>query len=211
MLVLTSAREAVLSGRVSEHRGEAAEGAMRSAIEQQYLPLIRTIEAEIIPRLLLAHKGQSLADGIADERGEIPSQAHVLEFAGLVLTQSSIAAAGYIEAMVDQGYLLETLYLGIACSGGAPSRRTVGTGSLRFRRRDDGARPGSACDPRVQPGVSRIAHGPYRYAAHPAGAGTGRAALDGLDDGQGVLRPQRLACGWRAGRAERGCRDPGSH
>ncbi len=122
MLVLTSAREAVLSGRVSDHRGEAAEGAMRSAIEQQYLPLIRTIEAEIIPRLLLAHKGQSLADGLADDRGEIPSQAHVLEFAGLVLTQSSIAAAGYIEAMVDQGYLLETLYLELL----APAARHLG-------------------------------------------------------------------------------------
>lgn len=122
MLVLTSAREAVLSGRVSDHRGEAAEGAMRSAIEQQYLPLIRTIEAEIIPRLLLAHKGELLVDGIVDERGEIPSQEHVLEFAGLVLTQSSIAAAGYIEAMVDQGYLLETLYLELL----APAARHLG-------------------------------------------------------------------------------------
>lgn len=93
-----------------------------AAIEQQFAPLIRTIESEIIPRLLLAHKGAVDARGDTDERGEIPNPEHVQEFASLVLTQDAAAAARYIEAMVDQGYLLETLYLELL----APAARHLG-------------------------------------------------------------------------------------
>ena len=93
-----------------------------AAVEQQFAPLIRTIESEIIPRLLLAHKGAVEARGDTDERGEIPSAEHVLEFAGLVLTQDASSASRYIEAMVDQGYLLETLYLELL----APAARHLG-------------------------------------------------------------------------------------
>lgn len=93
-----------------------------AAVEQQFAPLIRTIESEIIPRLLLAHKGAVEARGDTDERGEIPSAEHVLEFASLVLTQDAASAARYIEAMVDQGYLLETLYLELL----APAARHLG-------------------------------------------------------------------------------------
>lgn len=121
MLGLTKTGDSPPGGRSNEHRGDAAESAMRNAIEQQYLPLIRTIEAEIIPRLLLAHKGDVGVDP-ADARGEIPTPEHVIEFAGLALAQSTTAAAGYIEAMVDQGYLLETLYLDLL----APAARHLG-------------------------------------------------------------------------------------
>lgn len=90
--------------------------------EPQFAPLIRTIEAEIIPRLLLAHKGAVEARGDIDERGEMPSPEHVLAFAGLVLTQDASAATRYVEAMVDQGFLLETLYLELL----APAARHLG-------------------------------------------------------------------------------------
>ncbi|WP_293367984.1 cobalamin-dependent protein [Nevskia sp.] len=93
-----------------------------AAVGPELAPLIRTIESEIIPRLLLAHKGAAEARGEHDARGEIPSPEHVLEFAGLVLTQDASAAARYMEAMVDQGFLLETLYLELL----APAARHLG-------------------------------------------------------------------------------------
>lgn len=94
-----------------------------AALDQHFAPLIRTIESEIIPRLLLAHKGAVDARcDAADERGEIPGVEQVHEFASLVLTQDASAASRYVEAMVDQGYLLETLYLDLL----APAARHLG-------------------------------------------------------------------------------------
>ncbi|MBA4285345.1 MAG: cobalamin-binding protein [Xanthomonadaceae bacterium] len=85
-------------------------------------PLIRTIESEIIPRLLLAHKGAVDARGAGVAPVEMPNGEHIAEFAGLVLTHDAAAASRYIEAMIDQGFLLETLYLHLL----APAARYLG-------------------------------------------------------------------------------------
>lgn len=108
-----------------EHNADSATDARARGAgggEQQFAPLIRTIESEIIPRLLLAHKGAVDARGEDDLLGERPSADHVLEFAGLVLSRDATAAARYVEAMVDQGFRLETLYLELL----APAARHLG-------------------------------------------------------------------------------------
>lgn len=102
--------------------GQAPPAQGAAGEDRQYAPLIRTIETEIIPRLLLAHKGAGEGRDDAVIGVGRPSADHVLEFAGLLLTRDAHAAARYVEAMVDQGYWLETLYLDLL----APAARHLG-------------------------------------------------------------------------------------
>lgn len=83
-------------------------------------PLIRTIESEIFPRLLIAHRGS--AGMAADGERLLPTPGHVVEFANLVLAQDAAAACLYLDAMLDQGYALDTLYLELL----VPAARDLG-------------------------------------------------------------------------------------
>lgn len=117
---LSSARDR--SAESVPEAGASAPGVLVAGGEAEIAPLIRTIESEIIPRLLLAHKGAASLAAEAGVLGELPTREHIAEFAGLVLVQDATAASRYIEAMVDQGFLLETLYLHLL----APAARHIG-------------------------------------------------------------------------------------
>jgi methanogenic corrinoid protein MtbC1 len=110
------------SGESVAEPGAGAPGVLVAVGEAEIAPLIRTIESEIIPRLLLAHKGAASLVAEAGVLVELPTREHIAEFAGLVLVQDATAASRYIEAMVDQGFLLETLYLHLL----APAARHIG-------------------------------------------------------------------------------------
>ena len=123
---LTATTTRGLRPDASEHAVSSADAVASWVLDQRtdrpFEPLIRTIEGEIIPRLLLAHKGggtQLIDDTYA---GLQPTTEHVIEFTGLVLSHDAAAACGYMEAMVDQGYLIETLYLELL----APAARHLG-------------------------------------------------------------------------------------
>ncbi|MBS0579154.1 MAG: cobalamin-dependent protein [Proteobacteria bacterium] len=84
--------------------------------------LLRTIEGEIIPRLLLALQS---APGGVDAEGEIEetaSQAEVTEFARLVAAHDISVASGYLNALLQRGVPLEKIYLDVM----APAARLLG-------------------------------------------------------------------------------------
>ena len=90
---------------------------------QSLAPLARTIELEIIPRLVLARRAAQGAAAIeAIEAGVIGSD-HVLEFAGLVLAHDVPVAIAYVEAARERGVSLEAVYLDLL----APSARHLGS------------------------------------------------------------------------------------
>jgi MerR family transcriptional regulator, light-induced transcriptional regulator len=86
------------------------------------LGLLRTIEGEIIPRLLLAL--QSAPSAIASEgaaRGEIGDE-DVREFARLAITHDLPVASTYVSTLIDRGVALERIYLELL----APAARLLG-------------------------------------------------------------------------------------
>lgn len=85
-------------------------------------PLLRTIEVEIIPRLVLARR--RLPDGaVAGAAGELaPCGEDVTELAGLVLGSDVTLASSFVDTMRTRGTSVETLYLDLL----APAARHLG-------------------------------------------------------------------------------------
>ncbi len=84
--------------------------------------LVKTIEGEIIPRLLLALQSApqaAAAEGVA--RGETSAD-DVAEFARLVATHDVSVATAYINALLNRGVSLEKIYLELL----APAARLLG-------------------------------------------------------------------------------------
>jgi methanogenic corrinoid protein MtbC1 len=94
----------------------------RDGFEQRQAQLLRTIEVEIIPRLLLA--GRANADGSFDpvEASGIIDADTVEEFVTLIRTHEMVVASAYFEAMRARGVSLEILYLHLL----APAARRLG-------------------------------------------------------------------------------------
>jgi MerR family transcriptional regulator, light-induced transcriptional regulator len=83
--------------------------------------LARTIEAEIIPRLMVAH--QSPARNGARRNGEEnPTADDVINFVGLLLSHDVTVASAYIESVCREGVSLECLFLDLM----APAARCLG-------------------------------------------------------------------------------------
>lgn len=83
--------------------------------------LARTIEAEIIPRLMLAHRAPSAPDP-TDLAASGPSAAEVADFAEIVLEHDVSVALAYVEVLRGRGLTLETLFLHLL----APTARLLG-------------------------------------------------------------------------------------
>ncbi|MEO8038468.1 MAG: cobalamin B12-binding domain-containing protein [Betaproteobacteria bacterium] len=73
--------------------------------------LFRTIETEIIPRLMLAHTPQRACPSVPEVDGTGPGVETVHEFTRLVVEQDGEVAAAYVEALRAQGTPLEAIYL----------------------------------------------------------------------------------------------------
>lgn len=84
--------------------------------------LFRTIETEIIPRLMLAHAPAKECPTLPDLDAGGPDAATVIEFTRLVVEQDGEVAAAYVEALRAQGTPLETLYLKLI----TPAARRLG-------------------------------------------------------------------------------------
>ena len=85
--------------------------------------LVRTIEAEIIPRLMLAHRGNVLPFGLEASDWLAPGADDVIEFARIVLDQDGTVGARYVEAFRTEGVPLDRIYLDLL----APAARHLGT------------------------------------------------------------------------------------
>jgi two-component system response regulator len=86
--------------------------------------LTRTIENEIIPRLLLAHAEPKVAKAAAPEvPGRLASfEDKVAELAGLVLEKDVGVAASYVEMMRERGDTIESVFHALV----APAARLIG-------------------------------------------------------------------------------------
>lgn len=83
--------------------------------------LARTIEAEVIPRLLLAHRAFPECSSAADEE-HVPGPEDVADFATLVLHHDVALASSYIDAMRARGASLDMIFLYLL----APTARLFG-------------------------------------------------------------------------------------
>ena len=84
--------------------------------------LSRTIEAEIIPRLMQVHRSEAPAPAVNAAQGWLPGAAEVAEFTGIVLAEDPIAALGYVESLRAGGASLEMLCRELL----APAARRLG-------------------------------------------------------------------------------------
>ena len=83
--------------------------------------LVRTIEAEIIPRLMLAHQTHP-ADQPSERRRCAPAPADVTELALIILDHEASVAERFVEALRAQGASLDSIYLDLL----APAARRLG-------------------------------------------------------------------------------------
>lgn len=84
--------------------------------------LARTIEAEIIPRLLLTHVSSVVCPAAILVEGRTLASPEVAEFVNLVLSHDASVATTYVEAMCTQGASRENIYLNLL----APAARRLG-------------------------------------------------------------------------------------
>ncbi len=85
--------------------------------------LVRTIEAEIIPRLMLAHRAPRDAVALSHSVDCLPPCSEdVAEFARVVLTQEVPGIVGRVQSLRARGLPLEALYLHVL----APAARHLG-------------------------------------------------------------------------------------
>lgn len=72
--------------------------------------LVRTVEREVIPRLMVAHR-PGCAARVRDDGIGLPDRADVVELTGLIASCDTVAVRSRIEAKRAQGMSLETIYL----------------------------------------------------------------------------------------------------
>jgi MerR family transcriptional regulator, light-induced transcriptional regulator len=94
----------------------------RDSIELRLAVLSRAIEHEIIPRLMLAHRGPNACLVLPETPVRGVTQADVQEFAKLVLSPDENVAQACIDAMRSRGISVETIYLDLL----APVARYLG-------------------------------------------------------------------------------------
>ncbi len=90
----------------------------RQGDERRLAILTRTVELDVIPRLLIAHTGP-LAPAAADL---LVTAVHVADLVGLVLSRGEPEAVAFVEAMHEEGAAAESLYLDLL----APAARRLG-------------------------------------------------------------------------------------
>jgi MerR family transcriptional regulator, light-induced transcriptional regulator len=94
----------------------------RSAGGHTMSRLVKTIEGEIIPRLLLALQSPPAAVAAEGAARSDASVDDVAEFARLVATHDVSVAAAYVNALLNRGVSLEKIYLELL----APAARLLG-------------------------------------------------------------------------------------
>ncbi len=94
----------------------------RPYAEQGLTWLARTIEHEIIPRLMLAHQTGPLNEDFVLEESSLIEPHEVQELSRLVLMQDALVAASYVDAVRVRGVALEAVYAELL----APAARFLG-------------------------------------------------------------------------------------
>ena len=90
----------------------------RQDAERRRSILTRTVELDVIPRLLITHPRPAAPAG----EGLLVTAMHVADLVGLVLSRGEPEAVAFVEAMHGQGAAAESLYLDLL----APAARRLG-------------------------------------------------------------------------------------
>lgn len=104
---------------------ESCHAAVSSATAQceRTSKLRTTVEAEIIPRLMMLHRGPQQSDGQAAANNDnVRKDLDIIEFCGIVLDHDLQAAQVYIEHLIEQGVAIDSILLGLM----APAARHLG-------------------------------------------------------------------------------------
>jgi methanogenic corrinoid protein MtbC1 len=84
--------------------------------------LVRTIEGEIVPRLVLARRVASVPPAVQAENGRVPDEVDVRELVRLLLAHDVGVASAYVETVRQRGASLESVCLRLL----APAARELG-------------------------------------------------------------------------------------
>ena len=90
--------------------------------EERRAKLARTIETEVIPRLMITAQGRTARANLSAIIGGGPSEEDVDAFAQIILTSNIAAAAAYIEQMRERGLSVEMICVDLM----APTARRLG-------------------------------------------------------------------------------------
>jgi methanogenic corrinoid protein MtbC1 len=94
----------------------------QDAAAEHLSQLVRTIETEIIPRLMLAHRADADARLVACGTPAAGLAPDVGEFTVLLLAPDSAGCENYVRSLCDAGYALDEIYLNLM----APAARRLG-------------------------------------------------------------------------------------
>lgn len=100
------------------------------ADKQDHPHLLATIEAEIIPRLMLAHRVESASRILCAESRLPPTQDELIEFARIASCHDLPGALAFVESLCLQGLSLETVLLDLI----GPTARLLGDQWLADQR-----------------------------------------------------------------------------
>jgi MerR family transcriptional regulator, light-induced transcriptional regulator len=105
---------------------ESTSQSLNHVFSNKHITLARTIETEIIPRLMMAHRmDTALAPGAAPSRLTMkrsPSHADVAELTRLVLEHDQVVARSMVDTLHGEGISVEALYIELL----APAARLMG-------------------------------------------------------------------------------------
>lgn len=116
-------------GPLAERRHRVDDGLRALPGAHARAELLDTIETEIIPRLLVAHRDDPRVDACAATRAP-PSEEEVAAFAALAVDGGLAAALAFVEARCREGLSLEQIFIALT----APAARLLGEQWLDDRR-----------------------------------------------------------------------------
>lgn len=100
-------------------RGGTAPTGERPRAAELVAGLTKAIEADVVPRLVMAHRAIPAVAPVAPEQ---TGSAEVARFAEMVLSQDTAAAAMHIQALREQGKPLEAIYVDLLAPAAAHLR-----------------------------------------------------------------------------------------
>ena len=104
------------------HLSLAAEPEPLAVVPDPRPDLLTTIESEVIPRLMLAHRSDSRISTVCAESRMPPTEAEIYEFARIAACHDLSGALGFVEGICRQGMSLEAVLLDLV----APAARRLG-------------------------------------------------------------------------------------
>ncbi|VWX55581.1 conserved hypothetical protein [Burkholderiales bacterium 8X] len=179
------AREAKVSENFGEEPSDAGAGGQPSPRNRQQVPndrhnrLARTLDLDIIPRLIDVHRTVPAVTVALDPGRLLPTTQDVEDFVRLILARESVPAQAFIDVLSQRGMSVETMYLDLL----APAAQhlsylwsqdlcdftQVTLGLARLQRLLHQLSPGMAVEQELRSNARRVLLVPVRGEQHTFG------------------------------------------